>query len=214
MRHSLQAILFPLGVAGVLAAVGCGETQPAKPAATAGADEHEHDEHGEHEDHDEHAGHDHAEMGPHGGGLIELGEEEYHAELLHDEKNHAVTIYVLDSKAENTVPIKAQQVTIEIKAGDEQHEFPLAPVYLDEDDKSQSFCFEAVDEELSHVLDEKGAAAKLKIDINGKKFTGAIEHHHEHGHDHDHDHDHAHDPKHDHKHSDDDADHDHDKSKK
>lgn len=201
MRHSLRAILFPFGVAGVLAAVGCGETQPAKPAATADAEEHEHDEHGEH---DEHAGHDHAEMGPHGGSLIELGDEEYHAELLHDEKNHAVTIYVLDSKAENTVPIKASEVTIEIKAGDEQHEFPLAAVYLDEENKSQSFCFEAVDEDLSHVLDEEGAAASLKIDVNGKNFTGAIEHHHEHGHDHDHDH------KHDHDHED--ADHDHEKS--
>ncbi|NQV24291.1 MAG: hypothetical protein HQ518_07965 [Rhodopirellula sp.] len=37
----------------------------------------------EHADHDAHAGHAHPTHGPHGGDLIELGNEEYHAELVH-----------------------------------------------------------------------------------------------------------------------------------
>ena len=32
---------------------------------------------------DDHAGHAHPTEGPHGGDLIELGNEEYHAELIH-----------------------------------------------------------------------------------------------------------------------------------
>ena len=32
------------------------------------------------------AGHAHPSEGPHGGSLIELGNEEYHAELVHDEQ--------------------------------------------------------------------------------------------------------------------------------
>ena len=35
--------------------------------------------------HDDHAGHAHPSEGPHHGDLIELGNEEYHAEILHDE---------------------------------------------------------------------------------------------------------------------------------
>lgn len=41
----------------------------------------EHDN--EQPDHDPHAGHSHPTHGPHGGDLIELGNEEYHAELVH-----------------------------------------------------------------------------------------------------------------------------------
>tara|TARA_R110002072_G_scaffold302999_3_gene491111 strand:- start:40567 stop:41241 length:675 start_codon:yes stop_codon:yes gene_type:complete len=37
----------------------------------------------EHPDQDPHAGHAHPTHGPHGGDLIELGNEEYHAELVH-----------------------------------------------------------------------------------------------------------------------------------
>ncbi len=41
--------------------------------------------------------HSHPTEGPHHGTLIELGKEEYHAELVHDDK--MVTIYILDSAA-------------------------------------------------------------------------------------------------------------------
>ncbi len=50
----------------------------------------------EHPDKDPHAGHAHPTHGPHGGDLIELGNEEYHAELVHphghDEDAHHTDI--------------------------------------------------------------------------------------------------------------------------
>ena len=45
-----------------------------------------------------HAGHAHPTHGPHQGDLIELGNEEYHAELLHEEDS--VTIYILNGAAD------------------------------------------------------------------------------------------------------------------
>src|SRR5262245_39205992 len=63
--------------------------------------------------------HDHAHHhhGPHNGHLMELGEEEYHAEWTHDESGK-VTFYVLDSAAEKGIPIIADEITIDVKIGD------------------------------------------------------------------------------------------------
>jgi hypothetical protein len=59
--------------------------------------------------------HAHASAGPHGGSLIELGEEEYHAELVHDDASGIVTVYLLDSAAKTAVPIDATEVVINLK---------------------------------------------------------------------------------------------------
>src|SRR5688572_17504984 len=61
-----------------------------------------------------HEEHSHAAAGPHGGDLIGLGNEEYHAELVHDEAAGSVTLYVLDSAAKASVPIDATEVTINL----------------------------------------------------------------------------------------------------
>ncbi len=56
--------------------------------------------------------HDHPAEGPHHGSLIELGNEEYHAELVHDAEN--VTVYILDSSASTATPIEAPELTINL----------------------------------------------------------------------------------------------------
>src|SRR6476620_7341258 len=61
--------------------------------------------------------HDHVHNGPHHGHLMELGEEEYHAEWTHDESGK-VTFYILDSEAKKEVPIAADEITIDVKIGD------------------------------------------------------------------------------------------------
>ena len=45
--------------------------------------------------HEHDHGHAHPSEGPHHGALIELGKEDYHAEIVHDEKTDTVTIYIL-----------------------------------------------------------------------------------------------------------------------
>src|SRR4029453_7178223 len=70
---------------------GCNPTTP--PSSNSGSgtttDSHEHD-HG-------HEGHDHAHHGTHGGELMAIGNEEYHAEWTHDEEGK-ITFYILDAE--------------------------------------------------------------------------------------------------------------------
>ena len=135
-----------------------------------------------HEEHD-HA-HDHAHGGLHGGHIIELGNEEYHAEWTHDDTGK-VTVYILDAEMKNEVPIAAEEITIETKIGEKAGSYKLSAI--DSKDVKASK-FEIVDKGLLGVLESlsEGVTAKLVIpDINGKAYEAAIEHHsHDHGHAH------------------------------
>jgi len=167
---------------------GCGEDK--KPGASAGADGHA--------DHDDHAGHDHPSEGPHHGSLIELGSnEEYHAELVHDEKAGSVTIYMLDSSAKKSVPIEATELLINLSHDGEMEQFKLAAKPDTDDPSGKSSRFVSTDEELAEDLDHEGAEAKLVVTIDGKQYHGSIEHDHDHEdhdeHDDDDEDDHGHD---------------------
>ncbi|HWB08644.1 MAG TPA: hypothetical protein VG826_05450 [Pirellulales bacterium] len=187
---SKNNFLVALPVLAVFAlAGGCGR-QPAM-SHSAGAhasNEAGHGEAGHDHDADGHEGHDHAELGPHGGHLIELGDEAYHAEILHDDDTHAVSVYLLDSKAENTVAIAAPEITIDVKVDGDSRRFRLTAVHLGQDDTSRNFCFESIDEDLCHALDEEDSQSVLSVDIEGQSFTGTIAHVHDHDHGHEHDH--------------------------
>jgi hypothetical protein len=158
----------------ILAAIGCAEQSkptPAPATETAQNGEHTH----KHSD-GEHA---HPEHGPHGGDIVELGKEEYHAEVVHDEASGTVTIYVLDSAAKKSVPIDADHVTINVKhdGKGEQFEVKSSPQEGDGDGKSSRFTSE--DKELAKDLDHE---ARLVIEIAGKSYTGEIKHGHDHKH--------------------------------
>jgi uncharacterized lipoprotein NlpE involved in copper resistance len=135
---------------------------------------------------DEH-GHDHPSEGPHHGSLIELGKEAYHAELVHDEKTGSVTIYILDSAAKKSVPIKAESVLINAKHDGKGAQFTLAAAPESTDPAGQSSRFSTQEKTLGEVLDEEGTTARLVLEIDGKSYSGEIS-----VHDHDHDHKHAH----------------------
>lgn len=176
---------FATVVAYALFVAGCGEAPAPSPApSTGGAAKH--DDHGH--DHAEHA---HAEHGPHEGTLIELGKEEYHAELVHDEPAGKVTIYVLDSEAKKAVPIAATELSINLKHDGKGEQFKLAAAPQEGDGEGKSSRFVSDDKELAEDLDHEGTEARLVIEIEGKSFTGDIKHDHDdHGHDHkDHKHD-------------------------
>jgi hypothetical protein len=132
--------------------------------------------------------HTHPSHGPHGGNLIELGDEEYHAEFVHDEKTCNVMLYILDSSAKNSVAIDATEIVINLKhdGKPEQHKLAAEPQAADSPGKSSRFTSRKNDD-LCHAIDEDGADAKLHVTIAGKPFTGSIQHDHE-GHDHQHEH--------------------------
>lgn len=150
---------------------------------------------------DDHAGHNHPTEGPHGGDLIELGNEEYHAELIHphdhdddahENENHAedepdhdhagITIYVLDGSAKEMVAIESPDVTLNIKHGDQPEQFKLAAKPTDEDPEGKSSRFVSDDKDLMEHFHEEEIEGTLVLQINGKSYRGKIAHDHEHGH--------------------------------
>ncbi|MBN8604927.1 MAG: hypothetical protein J0M26_28260 [Planctomycetes bacterium] len=127
--------------------------------------------------------HSHPTEGPHHGTLIELGKEEYHAELVHDDKT--VTIYILDSAAKAAVPIDAQELVINLVHAGKPEQFKLAASPDAGDPSGKSSRFSLQDAELIVELEHDHAAAKLSVLIGGKSYRGDIKHNHE-GHDHAH----------------------------
>lgn len=134
-------------------------------------------------DHDEN-GHDHPSEGPHHGSLIELGEEEYHAEFVHDEDAGTVTIYILDGTAEKTVPIQAQELVINLKHDGRGEQFKLTASPDEGDPAGKSSRFVSNEAELGEDLDAEGVEARLVVKIAGKSYTGELEHDHDHEHEH------------------------------
>jgi hypothetical protein len=163
-----RVVAFPLAIAAALALAGCQPPPVGQgPAGKTGA--HDHD-------------HDHAHHGPHGGHIMEIGEEEYHAEWTHDESGK-VTFYLLDSDVKKEVPIAADEISIDVKIGDHAPvTYKLAAVNP-QDGKSATF--EIVDKNLLGVLetlkDNKGTVCTLHVTIDGKTFAQKIEEH-DHGH--------------------------------
>lgn len=165
-----------LACALVAMTTGCSETKPtpspAPKATTTGHEGHSHETHA------------HADHGPHGGDLVELGKEEYHAEVVHDDATGKVTVYVLGSDAKKAEPIEATTVTINVKHDGKGEQFQLAAAPQEGDGEGKSSRFVSEDKELAADLEHD---ARLVLEINGKSYSGAIKH--DHGHDHGHSHD-------------------------
>lgn len=130
--------------------------------------------------------HEHATEGPHHGALVELGNEEYHAEVVHTQD--AVTVYILAKDAKTAVPIEAADVTVNVVHDGKPEQFKLAASPDSGDSAGKSSRFTLADAELVTHIDDKAAAPKLSLMIDGKPYRGEIKH----DHDHDHGHDHAH----------------------
>lgn len=160
----------------VLGVAGCGGDSTDKAASSSGAETSAPPATVE-------AGHDHPSEGPHGGSLIELGNEEYHAELVHDEQAKTVTIYILDSAAKMSVPIDATDVAINLKHEGRGEQFKLAASADQNDTQGKSSRFLSSEVELAEDLDREGAEAELVVTIDGKPYRGALEHEHGHGED-------------------------------
>lgn len=116
----------------------------------------------------------HAEVGPHSGSLIELGKEEYHAELVHDEKAGTVTFYILDGAGKKAVPIDAAEVVVNLKHEGKPEQFKVAAKPIAGDPAGKSSCFFSADKELAEDLDHPSSQAQLVLTIAGKQYRGAV----------------------------------------
>jgi hypothetical protein len=159
----------------LIAAVGlAGCTAETKQAPTAEGEHHEGDGH-------EHA---HPEEGPHHGHLIELGNEEYHAELTHDDATKTVTIYLLGKDAVTAVTIADAEIVLNLVTAGKPLQVKLAAAPQDSDPAGQSSRFTIVDEAVLEALEAPETTGRLNVTIADTPYVGEIEHH-EHG-DHEH----------------------------
>lgn len=170
MIRSLSCLILAAAVA--LAFSGCGgDSHPAASDHSKKGNDHKAG------DGNEHAGEAHAEEGPHHGHLIELGEEEYHAELTHDEVAKTVTVYLLDGAAKSAVAIADAEITLNLVVGGKPTQFKLLAKPQEGDPEGQASCFSLADEALLEALEAPKTSGRLNITIKGKDFVGTVEHH-------------------------------------
>jgi len=124
--------------------------------------------------------HAHSEEGPHHGHLIELGEEEYHAELAHDEASKTVTVYLLDKEAKTPVAIADAEIVLNLVVDGQPVQAKLAAAPQDGDPAGQASRFSITDEKVLEALEAPKTTGRINVTIAGKAYSGNVEHH-EHG---------------------------------
>ncbi|MDA0807002.1 MAG: hypothetical protein O2983_04375 [Planctomycetota bacterium] len=138
--------------------------------------------------HDDHSGHGHGHHGPNGGEIVEVGNEEFHAEVVVDEGTHRIDVFVLGSDAKTAKPIDASEISLSFKHGDEVEDFKLTAAALDGEPEGQSSKFTLTSEELFEELHEHSEGATLSFTAGGESLSGTVTHSHDHGDDHGHAH--------------------------
>lgn len=129
--------------------------------------------------------HQHASHGPHGGHLAELGGDDYHAEVVFDDDSRELTVYLLASDVETTMPVASETVTLNLQIDGAPALVELASAPLDgETGASSRFSTsgDAVPEAIHDAEDLHGAVVVM---IDGTQYRGEIMHDHDHDHDHD-----------------------------
>ena len=130
---------------------------------------------------DDPAGHGHEghhKQGPHQSQIVDLGEGDYHAELIHDEKSHTITVYILDDSGEKTTAIEAEELTVNLVHDGKPQQFKLAASPDDGDPQGKSSRFVSDDEELGEHIDAEDADARIVVKVAGRSYTGSLDHDH------------------------------------
>ncbi len=144
---------------------GCGNGAPSSPPPQASNETQEP------------AAHSHAESGPHGGEIVDLGKGEYHAELVLDADAKTVTVHILDATAQAPAAIQATELTVNLDHDGQAEQFKLAAANQDEAPEAGSR-FASSDEQLFDDLADGHAHGELAITIEGKQYRGELPHQH------------------------------------
>lgn len=128
--------------------------------------------------------HDHAIEAPHGGEILELGADEYHAELCVDEKEDVVTVYILDGSAKEEVPITAPFLMVNVKSAGKPVQFRLTPIRAEGQTEGPTACYALKSGSLMKLLHTSGANPRLAMRIGKKAYVARIAHSHNHAHEH------------------------------
>jgi hypothetical protein len=106
--------------------------------------------------------HNHPSLGPHGGPLVEWGEDEMHLEVVIDRPTGVATVYVLDEEAKAEVPLTAKSLTLSLTG-----EPPTAVTLNAVPNSSSKFVG-------THELFKKDdkQAGSVSGEHNGKRYSG------------------------------------------
>ena len=202
--RGISFLVLCLAAVGFAATGGCNSTasnSQNSPEEVEGHDhdhdghEGDHDGHEEHEhDGDEHAHHGHGTLGPHGGHLIELGDDAYHAELVHQEDTDQLILYLLDGQAAERATVRVDEATLNLIIDGKPAQYELAALPFENETEDRCSRFAATDAQLVDCFcHDEQIHGRLNLIIAGKTYVGIIKHRghgeqsaHDH-HDHDHD---------------------------
>jgi hypothetical protein len=119
--------------------------------------------------------HEHESEGPHGGAIVELGDEEYHAEVVIDPKTYTLSVYLLGKDAKTATPIAAEEVTV---VTEDDSKLKLKAVPQDGESGGKASKFELAEEATVGPIAKAGFLhGALKLEIDGKPYGGDIDLH-------------------------------------
>lgn len=154
------------------AALGCGDDEPHghehPPQATPSvADPHDHGAQA---------------VGPHGGYLLDLGEDSLSAELVLDDERHAVTVYLLGSEAVSSAAGEERpDVRIQLFEEGRFVDYPLTPA----EPAADVPAFSLADEKLHGAMDAGHVRGRLRVTFGANEYGAPLDDfcHEEHNHD-------------------------------
>lgn len=130
--------------------------------------------------HEGHPGnHVHYGAGPHGGSIIELGGQDYHAELVIDHDSHTIKVYLLSADAKTPLMTNANRVTL---STDSRTDLVLLAPKTNNTTTDSHSSFELSDVNLFHsIVDQGYLHGDLSVQIHDKPFVSHLDIHLEHG---------------------------------
>lgn len=129
----------------------------------------------------------HPEAGPHGGPLLELGDEEFHLEVVLDEKQKLITLYVLDKSGRVAVPIDAPEILVNLKHSGKPVQYRLKAIAeTGETASGPSASFQLKSGSLVHALEHNDHGARVSARIRNRAYNVRLNLDLSHGHDHQH----------------------------
>ena len=177
MTRRITNLAVTASLALVLGFFGCNGSSAPDSAADKGHTEHDGHDHGEKGE-----AHAHPSEGPHHGHLIELGKEEFHAELTHDDATKTITVYLLDHEAKAPVTSTDAEIVLNLVVDGKPLQAKLAAAPQESDPAGSASRFSITDEKVLEALEAPKTTGRLNVTIADKAYTGSVEHH-----DHDHD---------------------------
>ena len=116
---------------------------------------------------------------------VEIGKEEFHAELVVNESKKQMVIYLLDKDAKSFIAIEAPFLAANFMLAGKPVQVQLKSIPQDFDQNGMSSCFGAVSPELIDALHAAKSDPKLAVRIRNKSYVTKIIHKHDHsGHNH------------------------------